>query len=45
MVGYRTLEDLEVLQICVFGIDIEFDPGHGNIEIDAVKNLAEGGTE
>lgn len=38
------LEDLEVLQVCVFGIDIEFDSSHGDIEIDTVEDLAESGT-
>jgi hypothetical protein len=42
--GHRTLKDLEVLQVCILRIDIEFDPGHGNIEVDTIENLAEGGT-
>lgn len=35
-----TLEDLEVLQVCVFGIYIELDASHGNIEVDTVEDLA-----
>ncbi len=42
--GYRTLEDLEILQVCVFGIDVALDSVHGDIHIDAVKDLAESGT-
>ncbi len=41
---HRTLKDLEVLQVCVLGIDIEFDSGHRDIEVDAVKDLAESRT-
>ncbi len=42
--GYRTLEDLEILQISVFGIDVELDPCHRNIEVDTIKDLAESST-
>ena len=38
------MENLEVLQICVFGIDVKLDPGHWHVEVDAVKDLAESGT-
>jgi hypothetical protein len=41
---FLTLEDLEVLQVRVLGIDIKLDSGHRNIEIDTVENLAEGRT-
>lgn len=36
-------EDLEVFEICIFGVDVEFDPAHGDIEEDAVVDLAECG--
>ena len=36
-----TLQDLKILQVCVFGIDVKFDSGHWNIEINAVEDLAE----
>jgi hypothetical protein len=36
-----TLQNFEVLQICIFGVDIEFDSGHGYVEEDAVEYLAE----
>ena len=39
-----TLENLEVLQIGIFGINVELDPSHGNIVIDAVEDLAESST-
>ena len=39
--GQRTLEDLKVLQVCVFGIDIKLHPGHWYIEVDTVEDLAE----
>lgn len=39
-----TLEYLEVLEVGVFGIDIELDSGHRDIKKDAVKDLAEGST-
>jgi hypothetical protein len=38
------LEDLEILQISVFGIDVELDPCHRNIEVDTIKDLAESST-
>jgi hypothetical protein len=27
----RTLEDFEVLQVGVFTVDVELDPGHGDV--------------
>lgn len=39
--GRLTLEYLEVLQVCVLGINVELDPGHRDVEIDAVEDLAE----
>lgn len=36
-------EDLEVLEVGVFGIDVELDTAHWDIEEDAVVDLAEGG--
>lgn len=43
--GWRlTLQDLEVLDVCIFGVDVKFDSGHGHIEEDAVEDLAESGT-
>ena len=39
-----TLQYLEVLQVCVFGVNIELDSGHRNIKVNAVENLAEGRT-
>jgi len=41
--GFHTLEDLEVLDVCVFGVDVEFHASHGHIAVDAIVNLAEGG--
>lgn len=38
----RTLQDLEVLDVGVFSVDIELDAGHGHIEKDAVVDLAKG---
>lgn len=38
------MEDLEVLQVCVLGIHIELDSGHGDIEVDTVEDLAESRT-
>ena len=42
--SYRTLEDLEVLQICVLGVHIELDSGHWDIEVDTIEDLAESRT-
>ena len=36
-------EDLEVLKISVFGVGVELDACHGEVEEDAVVDLAEGG--
>lgn len=36
-----TLQHLEVRDVGIFGVDIELDSGHGNIEEDAVKDLAD----
>lgn len=38
------LKDFEVLNVCVFSIDIELDAAHGHIQVDRVKYLAEGST-
>lgn len=35
------MKNLEVLQICIFGIHVELNAGHRNIEVDAVEDLAE----
>lgn len=35
-----TLQDLEVLEVCIFGVDVELDAGHWDIKVDAVKDLA-----
>jgi hypothetical protein len=43
----RTLEDFEVLDICVFAFSIELDPCHGNIHcqmINTIPILARGKT-
>ena len=37
-------EDLEVLEVGVFGVGVELDARHGDVEEDAVVDLAEGGT-
>lgn len=37
----RTLEDFEVLQICIFGVDVELDSSHGDIKVDTIEDLAE----
>lgn len=34
-------EDLEVLQVRILGVGIEFDARHGQIEEDGIINLAE----
>lgn len=39
-----TLQDLEVLDVCIFALDVELDTRHGHIEEDAVKDLTESGT-
>ena len=36
----RTLQHLEVLEICMFAIDVEFDLVHGNIHVYAIIHLA-----
>ena len=41
---FLTLEDLEVLEVRVFGVHVELDSGHGNVEVDAVEYLAESRT-
>jgi hypothetical protein len=40
----RTLKDFEVLQIGIFGIDVELDPSHWDVEVDTVEYLAESST-
>lgn len=37
-----TLKDLEVLNVGVLAIHVELDAGHGDVEEDAVVDLAEG---
>lgn len=32
------------MQVCIFGVDVEFDPCHRYIEVNAVEDLAESGT-
>lgn len=44
ILGRLTLQHLEVGNVGIFGVDVELDSGHGNIEEDAVKDLAEGGS-
>lgn len=39
-----TLQDLEVLNVGIFRVDIELDAGHGHVKEDAVVDLAKGGT-
>lgn len=36
-------QDLEVVEVGVFGVCVEFDPRHGHVEEDAVVDLAECG--
>lgn len=36
-----TLQDLEVLQVGIFGVDVELDTSHWDIKIDAVEDLAQ----
>lgn len=38
------MEHLEVLNVQIFRVHIELDLGHGDVHVDAVKDLAEGGT-
>ena len=38
------MQDLKILQVCVFGIDVKLDSGHGDIEVNAVEDLAESRT-
>ena len=38
------MQDLKILQICVFGIDVELDPGHRYVEVDTIEDLAESRT-
>jgi hypothetical protein len=35
------LQDLKILQVCVFSIDVKLDSGHWDIEVNAVEDLAE----
>ena len=42
--GHLTLKDLEILQVSVFGIDVELDSSHWNIEIDTIEDLTESRT-
>ena len=39
------MEDLEILNVQVFRVHVELDLGHGDVHVDAVKDLAQGGTE
>lgn len=39
-----TLQHLEVLNVCIFRVDVELDSGHGDVHVYAVKDLAECGT-
>jgi hypothetical protein len=36
-----TLKNLEILDVRIFAVHIELDPGHGDIEENAVINLTE----
>ena len=40
-VGRLTLQDFEVLDILVVGVGIKLDAVHGQVEEDAVKDLAQ----
>ena len=43
LAGVRlTLQDLEILNVCPFRVDVKLDSGHGNVHEDAVEDLAEG---
>lgn len=35
-------KDFEVLEIGIFGVHVELDAAHGNVQEDAVVDLAEG---
>ena len=39
----RTLQYLEILQVCIFCVGVELDSRHGHIVEDAVENLTECG--
>lgn len=39
-----TLQDLEVLYVGIFGVDVELDAGHGNICKDTVEYLTKSGS-
>ena len=43
VLGRRTLQDFEVLNVGIFGVDVELDARHGHVKEDAVVHLAEGG--
>lgn len=34
----RTLQNLEVLKVGIFGVDIELDPGHGHVHCKKKKS-------
>lgn len=36
----RTLEDLEILEVGVFGVDVELDTRHWDVEVDRIEDLA-----
>lgn len=36
-----TLQNFEILYICIFAVDIELDSVHGDIHVDTVVNLAQ----
>lgn len=38
------MQDLEVLNVGIFSVDVELDARHGHITEDAVVDLAEGGS-
>jgi hypothetical protein len=38
------LQYLEILYVGIFAVDVELDAGHRDIEINAVEDLAESGT-
>lgn len=38
------MQDLEILYVGIFGIDVELDARHGHVKKDAVVHLAERGT-
>lgn len=39
-----TLQDLEILNVGIFGVDVELDTRHGHITKNAIVHLAESGT-